>query len=404
VPTPEAAADLLELWNNNEFAADPEVVIPLLRVACSQGREEAAFWAAQQLAAIEPTEGLAAIRALVPRSVEAATWLVERGLACPEAEARLWHALAHPEARGVYWRAVASAFVPLVRGDPRLVAPLRRIVAFGDESYAEEAVGVLAEVSRDAAIEATLTRLAAEERRHWRPVEWLAVMARGGRPGNYVVEAAQDEKEPRDGRESRLRAFRWATDMTLDELVSLLIEDAPDSLDFPGAIARLLGVDVAQWSELWRRVEAEHTCPEEAVVISELIDIRPDDGPGQRLARLYLRLRLPEPALLERDEPEATVAVLVRGGATPIAVLQEILFEAFGDDAGGLRRFMAAHGLTGHLPTAPVAPVQLRFTTAEQLLGRGMADEVVRELGLCEMIASTSARAWVTHARAQVMI
>lgn len=65
---------------------------------------------------------------------------------------------------------------------------------------------------------------------------------------------------------------------------------------------------------------------------------------------------------------------------------------------------MAAHGLTGHLPTAPVAPVQLRFTTAEQLLGRGMADEVVRELGLCEMIASTSARAWVTHARAQVMI
>lgn len=397
--TPEDASEILMLWSSEECALDRDVTLPLLRAA--SGREDAwaAFREAELLESIDGPAGLVAMTALAHRSTQAAAWLVERGQTHPAADARLWQALQHPEGSWE-WELAAALLLPGASDDPRVPRLLAGVAATGDQLWAEKAIWLLAGISRERALVAILERLVHETGGHREASRWLMALSRGRRPGSPPRHRGPPpEREEADEvpttdifirRPGEL--LRYAS--TLDHLVEALIELEPQlKLDLPGATATLLAGDAARWSELWRRAKVGEARPEEIDELCGIVDLRPNDGPGQRLARLYWRLKLPESALLEGDAPASTVAALARNGASTLELLVELLRHAFDDDAG-LRRFMEAFGLRNALPGAVVPFEDLQYGASELLVRRELTTEAVELMSRRGLVAPEDFHAW----------
>lgn len=292
--------------------------------------------------------------------------------------------------------------LPGARDDPRVPGLLAGVAARGDRLCAEKAIWLLADTSQERALVAILERLAHETEGHREADKWLMALSRGHRSGHPPRHHRRPPPEPEGADDVPTmdifyirrpeEDLRYAS--TLDHLVEALIELKPQlKLDLPGATATLLAGDAARWSELWRRAKAGEARPEEIDELCSIIDLRLDDGPGQRLERLYWRLRLPESALLERDAPASSVAALARKGASAIELLVELLRHAFDDDAG-LRRFMDAFGLRDALAGPTVSLKELRHCACDLLRQHKLTSEAVELMSRRGLLAPEELHVW----------
>jgi hypothetical protein len=397
--TPEDAAELLMLWPTPEACAqDRSVTLPLLAAAARRDDICAAVSEAIWFAAIDEPAGLAAITLLAASSTRAAAWLVERRHSSPATEARLWHALARPE-DGSDWELAAELLLPAAHGDPRVPQLLADAVVRGDRISSTRAIWLLTEHSRERALVAILEHLAQDASRSRDAADWLLKLARGGQPGQPCTPPPDPPPEPGELREDPDSLFvllgttlRYAE--TLDGVArTLLALEQRLALDLTSATAMLLGGDGARWTGLWGRALAGKTTPEEFAGLRDIVDVRPHDRPGQRLARLYWRLKLPEPALLERDAPASHFTALVLHGAPDAALLDALLDHAFDDDAG-LRRFIAGMGYHDQMLGRTASLEELRNDISEKLARRGVISDVMTGLDRHGLLAPDDRDTW----------
>lgn len=396
--TPEEAAEILMLWTPEEFVADRDVVLPLLRAAASRDDAWASYRAAALLDLLDPPAAREAMRALASRSTEAAAWLVVRGQASPQTEARLWWALAHPDASLACWQLAAATLLPAARDDPRLVAALARIAVGDNICDSRHAIWLLAGMSRERALVACLERLATEQRLRDAGF-WLAVLARGDRPGDrpFEVAGAAPDDPSDESRIDVMRSPQWSPlthDRPLDGFAEALVTLAPQvDLDLDGATAQLLDGDAARWSALWQRAADGDLTATELDELRAVIDLRLDDRPGQQLARLYWRVRLSEQRLLERDQADSAIAALVRAGNPPKRLILDLLHDKFTEDAD-LRAFMTDLGLRDDVPVRPESLNHLRNAACELLDRHGKFPDAVSALERRGLLTADERRAW----------
>lgn len=394
--TPEDAAELLMLWSPEELSADRDVVLPLLRAAASRDDAWAGYHAAILLDLLDPPAAVEAMRALASRSTEAAAWLIARGHACLQAETRLWWALANFD-QHAHWELAVATFLPTMRDDPRLVLALERIALTGNILASGHAIWLLAGFSREHALVVSLERLASE-RQHREAASWLAALAGGHKPGRRPFEVAPPSpEEPAEHTRLDLFDSQWsplAYDRPLDGLAEALVTLAPQiDLDLDGATATRLGGDAARWSALWQRATHDDLSAAELDELRAVVDLRPDDRPDQQLARLYWRVRLSEPRLLQRDR--AVFATLTHPSNTRELLMVEFLRDKFNDDAK-LRAFMADLGLRDDLPlsSASLTLTELRYAACEVLARHGKLPDAIVALERRDLLNADERRAW----------
>ena len=318
------------------------MTVPLLHLAAGHEHASLALDAAARLTELDEAAGVAAAVELVPRSTEAAVWLLHRGEACLAAVERLWDTLERPD-MATDWDIALAMLLPDHCGEPRFAAALAKVAAQAKDWIAEKAIWLLAEVAPGCVPAVILERLADAAGQARAAAEWLYALSRGRRPGRRL-EGVADPSDP----ESRSLHIpfddrRWSAlghTSTLAHEAELLIELSSElRIDLEATAATLLGGDATRWSELWRRASATAVLPEEIDEIRAIVDVIDSDRPGQILARLIWRLRLKMTALLERDEDlplAASVASVAQSREQALHTLLSSLFDEF-----HLRRFLS---------------------------------------------------------------
>lgn len=288
--------------------------------------------------------------------------------------------------------------------DPRLIPALTEIAGCHDS---DAPIWLLAGLSHHHSVVATLERLARERHHTFGAPRWLLALDHGRRPGRPPPGAAHESEDLPELDDSDLKLDLEPGSLhallrptlqnasTLDGVAAALLELAPKltTLDLSAATATLLAWDPARLSALWKRARDGVVTAAEIDEIRRVADLRPDDRPGRRLARLWWRIQLPEAALLERDI--APLTELVARGSPPIALLVELLREGC-TNAAELREFMAGLELGDELQ--PVALTQLRIDAADLLL-RHDADVAVERLAELGAISRASRQAWFDRPR-----
>ena len=402
--TPGAAFEVSYLWTAQDMAADLALSVPMLQTAARSDDPGIALQSAASLYLHDAAAALEAISALAPRSTDAAVWLFDHGHHNVAAESRLWGALEHPETGRGDCEQAARVLAVAAPEDPRLIPALTEIAGCHDS---DAAIWLLAGLSHHHSVVATIERLARERHHIFGASRWLLALDHGRRPGRPPPGAAHesdnlpeldDSDLKLDPDPASLRALLRPTlqyASTLDGVAAALLELAPKltTLDLSAATATLLALDSARLSALWNRARDGVVTASEIDEIRRVVELRPDDRPGRRLARLWWRIQLPEAALLERDI--APLTELVGRGSPPIALLVELLREGC-TNAAELREFMAGLGLGDELP--PVGLTQLRIDAADLLIRHG-ADAAVERLAELGAISRASRQAWFDRPR-----
>ena len=341
--TAEAAYGVLTLWStSHERATDRDVTVPLLHLAAGHEHASLALDAAAWLAELDEAAGVAAAVELVPRSTEAAVWLLRRGEACLATVERLWDTLERPD-MSTDWDLALAMLLPEQRGEPRFAAALAKVAAQAKEWIAEKAIWLLAEVAPGCVPAVILERLADAAGQARAAAEWLYALSRGRRPGRRL-DGVMEPSDPESGRlhipfdDRRWRALGYTS--TLAHEAELLIDLSPElRIDLEATAAALLGGDATRWSELWQRASARAVNPEEIDEIRAVVEVIDRDRPGQVLARLIWRLRLKMTALLERDEDLPLAASVAPDAQSREQVLHALLSSLFNESH--LRRFLS---------------------------------------------------------------
>ncbi len=376
--TAEEAYEVLILWStSHERAADREVTLPLLRLAAGHEDASMALSAAAWLSELDEAAGIAAGVELVPRSTEAAVWLLRRGVSCPAAVDRLWATLEDP-GRPSDWELTLATLLPEHREEPRFAAALMKVATEAREWIAETAIWLLAEVAPGYVPAVILQRLGETAGEARAAAEWLYALSRGRRPGRHLDEAmgpsvveSQILHIPFDDR-------RWSAlghTSTLAYQAELLIELSPElRIDLESTAATLLGGDAARWSELWRRTHARAVSPDEIDEIRAVVDVVSSDRPAQVLARMLWRLRLAMTALLEGDDELPLVARVTPGAQSPGQALHALLRSLFNESH--LRRFLGfgeqGEAVVHSLPAGNSSYAELVDGALAQLVRRGL--------------------------------
>jgi hypothetical protein len=401
--TPEDAAALASLWSDwSEVERDRDVVVPLLQAAARAAERETAVCAALDLWHLDRRAALAALTALIPRSTRAAAWLVIHGEAGLPAEARLWQGLEQIDDPTYEWEPAAVLLQQRAPDDPRLPVALAQLAGSRDN---DAAIWLLYGHSRVAAVAATIERLASDPAGH--ASEWLAAIHRGQRPGRrptpdisgywsrIVLDFPTTDPEFALALEDfdqpwfKLRGVTPLAVMAerLSELEPLLTPGMRE------AMAGLLGGDAPRWTELWQRVHAHESTPQDVDAVREIVELRADDRPGQQLARLWWRHKLAMTTLLDREERARRPWAVA---ATEAQLLDGILAGGFPDDPS-LRRFLAGMGLHDQVVGPTASLQQLRADAVRLLLARGEADVAVQRAAEQSAISTQERLTWETR-------
>jgi len=306
-----------QLWPPEERRDDRGIIAPILKLATVTAPVEEAVEAAELLWPLDPLEAAPALLRLSSKSSRAAQFLALQGELNPSVDARLWFALEH-EPDGVWTHDVIAFLAPRAADNPRLSQILVKYIAIA-QSDVTHALILLQQHDPQAVLPALIERLARSGSWPTKFVEKLeadeATDARGSAPAPtsappepVVVEgddlfAAVMRADRRDRSERREFSARTlagkARELTHSEFVGPLAERLPE------AMAQLVGVELCEIKRLWAL--AAHEMPDErqGLEIREIIDHRPADTPGQRLARLWWRKQLPLDALVDREVQEA---------------------------------------------------------------------------------------------------